>query len=613
MKNIRNLLIIATVLLLSGCTKDFLNPKSLSTFDKTAVFSNVDDARKATNNCYVEFGQDAYRTRISITLQNLSDLEHGGDATSSKANYQINALHATADNGDLQKAWQGCYYAINDCNVVIDGISSNPSYNDPTTSADMHQFIGEAYTLRAFWYSILIYGWGDVPFPTKAPQAGMNFNLPKTNRDTILSHVIQDMIKCEPTMKWASDLPQSCQQVSRDFTIAEIARLSLQRGGYSLYPDMTVKRPADYLKYYKIARDYCLKLMTIHPHTLQTDFAQVFKNECQEIYPSTGDVIFEIPYGLTTGEVGYDVGMRLDAGPNNPYGRGSHDYSLTPTYYYSFDAKDKRKAATCGLYNLDKNLIPSVVGITDIGQKKWSKMYCDPPLGTASFKGTGINWPVMRYADVLLMYAEAENEINGPDPSAQDALKQVRRRAFDEADWPTKVDAYVDSVSASKETFFNAIVNERAWEFGGEMLRKDDLIRWGIYGKKMQECVDGIKKLGDEAVANSINAAHATYVYYRVDNKQIKIFFGDNGAVPPNYVASTSADADGTTLPLVNGWVRSDWTRSLKNGDTGEYNSIISNELSPYITSTPVRYIQPIPLIATENSGGVLTNDGYGF
>ena len=94
MKQIIKLIIIVIALTFNGCTKDFLDPVSLSTFDKTLVFSNVDDARKATNNVYRQFGEDGYRTRLSITMQANSDINIGGDRNSSKDNYQIIALHA---------------------------------------------------------------------------------------------------------------------------------------------------------------------------------------------------------------------------------------------------------------------------------------------------------------------------------------------------------------------------------------------------------------------------------------------------------------------------------------------------------------------------------------
>ena len=119
--------------------------------------------------------------------------------------------------------------------------------------------------------------------------------------------------------------------------------------------------------------------------------------------------------------------------------------------------------------------------------------------GASTAKGTGINWPMMRYSDILLMLAEAENELNGPTEIAQNALRRVRQRAFSSTYWPTKVDAYIQSVSASKQSFFNAIVDERGWEFGGEMIRKYELIRWNLYAPKMKQMVDDLKLMADAA------------------------------------------------------------------------------------------------------------------
>jgi hypothetical protein len=614
MKQIRNLLIIVLVLNLQGCTKDFLDPKSISTFDKVLVFSNVDDARKATNNIYTEFGQDGYRTRLSITMQANSDINAGGDQYSAKDNYQIIALHAVPGNADLTKAWNSAYSAISKCNFVIDGILESEAYNstDDAIREDMHQFIGEAYAIRAFWYSQLVYNWGDVPFSRESARAGVDFNVPKTDRNEILSSVIQDLIDAEESMKWADQLPQACQQVNREYAIGMIVRLSLQRGGYYLKPDMTKAVPDDREEYYQLAKTYALKLMTLKDRELPTDFWQVFKNQCENIYPTNSDMLFEVPFAITTGEVGYNVGMRIASG-THPYGLAGHDFSMPLSYYYSFDEKDKRREATCGMYNLDKDLIPSIVSGTDISQAKWSKFYCNPPLGAASAKGTGINWPMMRYADVLLMFAEAENELNGPTQAAKDALRRVRQRAFNSEDWPVKVDAYINSVSADKESFFDAIVDEHAWEFGGELQRKNSLIRWGIYEEKMAETVSTLQALGDEAIVNDPGATHASYIYWRVDNKRITIYQGvlNSNTPPPGYIPSTGADTDGTTLPL-DGWNKSNWTTTLKSETTGLYNASIDKQFGPYLTSI-IRYIQPIPSVAIDNSEGVLKNDGYGF
>src|SRR5207237_9400156 len=103
------------------------------------------------------------------------------------------------------------------------------------------------------------------------------------------------------------------------------------------------------------------------------------------------------------------------------------------------------------------------------------------------------------------MVAEAENEVNyGPTALAQEALLKVRQRAFPAALWNTKVDAYIASVSAGKDAFFNAIVNERAWELGGENIRKFDLVRWNLYSKKIAEMRNTINQMEQDTVGGVV-------------------------------------------------------------------------------------------------------------
>ena len=617
MKLIKNLLIVVMAFVLNGCA-DFLEPESISTFDKKLVFSNVDDARKSTNNIYTQFGEDGYRTRLSITMQANSDINAGGDRYSAKDNYQIIGLNANSGNADLTKAWNSAFAAISDCNFVIDGILESDGYNsttNPALSEELHQDIGEAYAIRAFWYSQVIYNWGDVPLSRESAKAGLDFNTPKVDRNEILSGLIQDLIDAEPTMKWADQLPQSCQQVNREFVIGLIARLSLQRAGYYLTPELTKEVPSDRAEYYQLAKKYCEKLMTLKDRQLPEDYLQVFKNEHQQITPSNSDMLFEVPFAVGTGDIGYNVGTRIDNADNiQPYGKGGHDFSFTAAYFYSFDEKDKRRDATFAMAEYDKNLIPKIASVAGMGQGKYSKLYCDPPLGNASTKGTGINWPIMRYADVLLMYAEAENELNGPTAAAKEALARVRRRAFDSEDWPEKVDAYINAVSASKESFFNAIVDENAWEFGGELQRKNSLIRWGIYEEKMTQAVEELHALADEAAIDDPSSSHATYIYWRVDNKQLTIYPGvyNSNTPPPTGTINSSIDYTLETTPEGT-WNRSNWTKGLlDSGQPDGYSNFIDKQFGPYLTS-PIRYIQPIPSVAIDNSDGVLKNDGYGF
>lgn len=598
---IKKITIVVIAFSMNSCT-DFLDPESLSTFDTEYVFSNTEDARKATNAIYTHFGQDAFRSRLSSNVQGNTDIEANGDLTATGARHQIWGLRAKENNDDLRIIWEVGYKAIRDCNIVIDGIHNSETYNNPlteaATKADFNQFLGEAYTIRAYWYSMLIFTFGDVPFVQNAPKAGVDLNLPKEDRNVILSSLIQDMISIEDKMKWSDQLTYLVEQVNREFTMSMIARLSLQRGGYYLTPEMIMERKSDYLDYYTIARDYSKKLMTLKDRPLPTDFAQIFKNQCQFIVAKNSDVLFEVPFAIGDGDVGWNIGIRVNSSDTakHEYGSGSNYMNIPVSYYYSFDPKDKRRDVTCGLYYLDSDNVQKIVGVGGISQGKWSRAWLKTPPGKTTSKGTGINWPLMRYADVLLMFAESENELNGPTADAKEAFARVRRRAFETVDWSEKVDQYMTTISSSKQTFFDAIVNERAWEFGGELTRKSELIRWNLYKEKITETVNALQKLADDA------------------NLGI-------GTLPDYIYAKTNSDGTLTVLnrdymqvaaPADPAYVRYQWLIALKKTtDPTTYNPFISTYYSPYQNANPVKYIFPLPNVAITNSLGVLKNEGY--
>jgi len=598
MKIIKNILILGLAFFMNSCS-DFLEPDSLSTFDTQYVFSNVDDARKATSAIYAHFSEDAFRSRLSNNMTGNTDIEQNS-GTGSTARYEIWRLEPQANNGDLKIVWEVAYRAIRDANIVIEGVLSSSALNstDVAIQNDMKQFLGEAYTLRAYWYSMLIYHFGDVPFSDKAPKPGVEFNLPKEDRNVILSTLIQDLINAEAGMKWAEDLPFGIEQVSREYTLGMISRLALQRGGYFLKPDMTMERKADYLDYYTIARDYSKKLIDLKDRALPKDFRQVFLNQSKFIVASNSDMLFEVPFAIGEGDVGWNIGIKVDSG-SHPYGAGSNYMNVPPTYYYSFDKKDIRRDVTCGLYFRDKDFKQQMVAVGSISQGKWSREFLNPPPGPSTDKGTGINWPMMRYADVLLMFAESENELNnGPTPAAKEALKRVRQRAFDEADWAEKVDQYIGA-NSTKQTFFDAIVDERAWEFGGEMIRKYELIRWNLYDTKINETVEGLKKLADDAFLGFGNLPD--YLYWKYDTSGKLIILN-----PDTKVAAAPDDT----------WKRANWLISLHRtpnaADPSPYQTWITTNWANY-TKAPVRYIMPIPSVAVTNSLGLLQNDGYQF
>ncbi|MDF2189556.1 RagB/SusD family nutrient uptake outer membrane protein [Paraflavitalea sp. CAU 1676] len=603
---------LAILPLVAGSCKKFLNKEYESVFEEEYVFGSEPDARKAVNAAYALFNQDAFTSRVSNNFTGNSDIEVGGvGASPDNSRRDIWSFEASDANADLLTVWNNAYSAINRANDAVEGITNSSIYK---VSSEMKQLAGEAAALRAYWYYLLMNHWGDVPFKFKPTKSGDNFYLARTNRDSALTALIEDLRKYEPNMKWAKDLDFGIERMNREFVIGMIARLSLMRGGYWLYPDMKMKRMPDYLNYYKIANEYCKKLIELQPHNLNPDFKKIFYNECQGVTPLNDDVLYEVAFHPGFGDVGWCNGVKVDAG-SHAYGSGSNYLSLPPSYYYSFDTLDKRLEVTCAITYFDATLQELPSASTSIAPGKWNRLWLKTPPGSASAKGTGINWPLMRYSDVLLMLAETENEINnGPTAAAKEALAKVRRRAFDSKNWAEKVDAYI-AAQSSKDAFFEAIVDERAWEFGGECLRKYDLARWNNYGQKIAEAKKIMTDMGADAygVGPGTYANLPDYLYYKKTDIKGVVWYSKyrKPAVAPP-VVDVPAKGDNPT-----GYLRFAWNRSLRNTTApGGPSDFIIRTWRGYKDESgvlPVRYILPLHGSVLTNSQGTLKNDGYGY
>jgi hypothetical protein len=252
-------------------------------------------------------------------------------------------------------------------------------------------------------------------------------------------------------------------------------------------------RPNNYQEYYQIARKYTEAIIDAGGHSLNKSYRDVFVDECNFIASTGDDPIFEIPFAReTAGNWGYAQGPTsgIDTGDATDYshsawGATSGGVRTTAFYRYSFDESDLRRDFICGLWYYSNQGLPTMRLDYGMHNNKWSKLWNTNGLGKTTTGATGINFAYIRYADVLLMFAEAENELYGPTAEAQEALKQVRRRAFAGADQADMVDAYVAAAASSKEDFLNAVLDERKWEFAGENMRWKDLVRNNKYSEKV--------------------------------------------------------------------------------------------------------------------------------
>ncbi|GAB6009764.1 RagB/SusD family nutrient uptake outer membrane protein [Dysgonomonas reticulitermitis] len=472
---------------------DFLEQTPSDGFTSNAVYSSETEIKSAITGIYsLMTGDNVYGSRFTYVFNPNTDVEMAGITTSAVsvnggdlACYEPKPYWTT-----LNDTWNSMYQIINLANDVIEGIEGSDLYKnaDKTKTSSIVQLYGEAKTLRAMLYLDLIRIWGDVIFRTKSSYANEDFYVSVTDRNEILEYLIEDLKSVEPVMSYAADLDYGVERASREFCQGLIGLLAMNRGGWTLRPDISnaasigyMERGENYQHYYDIAIEYLGKVINEGKHDLSMSFEELWYQQCNWNTPNNDDILFSIAMLKgTSSEFGYYLGIPITAGDHS-YGGASGSLNFCGTYLFSFDKNDLRRDITCAPYRYNEFLNQEIrLDIATLPTGKWSKLKMDAPMGSTSTKGTGINYTWMRFADVLLLYAEAVNERYGPRDDAKDCLKRVRRRAFNSSLWGAKVESYVDNLG-SKDQFFEAIVDERKWEFGGESIRKFDLARWNKF------------------------------------------------------------------------------------------------------------------------------------
>lgn len=497
---LKNILITGLIAMVLLSCNDFLDVDSPSSYSEEFVFSQKTEINRALNGVYASIlVNDLYGNAYQRTFILNSDV----DMTMYTNNVATHNSYARFDcshqGNEINKYWQASYNAIEYANRFIHGIESSELYDEE--DAEIMQWLGEAKCIRAMIYHDLVVMFGDVPFTFQsAAQLGDGYVIPIVEREEVQKTLIEDLQNIAERM--TSSATTTVERASKEFAWSLIARIALTAGGYSLHPDKSnansfgvMSRPDDYQQYYRIAKEYTDKVILSNAHSIDSSYKDVFVKESNFELVTHGDPIFEIPFAKeSTGNTGYIQGPTSTANAGqtlgkNTWGASSGNGRLSAFYRYSFDEKDKRRDFVNGLWyygNGANNLTQDSCLIRadyTVHNNKWSKLWANAGQFTnISSESTGINYPYMRYADVLLMNAEAINELEGPVAAAQESLRQVRARSFDDQG---AVVSYIANAASSKETFLKAVLDERKWEFAGENMRWRDLVRNNLYGQEI--------------------------------------------------------------------------------------------------------------------------------
>ena len=493
-----------SILALSSCS-DYLEVDAPSKNEFSYVYSDMSEIERALNGVYAAMLSNNTYGRYfldSFTLN--SDVDFGTSTTPYATSTGYKRFDCDPDGSALLSVWTQQYLGIERANIFIDQVTQSELYNTKEDGETLRQMLGEAKVLRAIFYHDLIWMFGDIPFAME-PSYNMGTSIyPVVDRTVILETLIEDLKEVAEDMKFASE-NASIEHVSKEMAWSMIARLALTAGGYSLRPDGDtygkMERPANYLDYYKTAMEYCEKVIESGTHKLQKPYYQVFVDECNFITSINDDVIFEIPFGSeSTGRIGYLHGPRcqdVDGVTAHKFGKTTSSCTLHPLYRFLFDDDDSRRDYLNQLFYYTTTGDAALNTGRSVYNGKWSKLWNTSGMGNQSTEETGINYPLMRYADVLLMFAEAVNEVeNGlggaHGAAAQEAYKEVRARAF--AQHPEKV----TNLTGSKEEILKAILDERKFEFAGENMRWRDLVRNNLYNQQVYYSFWRMFVVGDE-------------------------------------------------------------------------------------------------------------------
>lgn len=523
---------LTTISVVSSCKKVFDTPNE-SALDVSVVFSTPSLAESAVVGILQSFGEtNSYRGRYLVNYGINTDVEvYNSLKTTTGEQAKLSNYNTNPDNGQMNtdnNAWAKFYESIERANLAIVGLKK---YGDVNTRPEMAQILGEVLTLRAVLYNDLVKGWGNVPARFEPVNLATQY-VTRSDKDVVYKQLLSDLDEAAALLPWPnkSTVTKTVERVNKAFAKGLRARIALAAGGYSKRLDGSTRLSSDpdlsRSKMYAIAKKECLEIIDSKELRL-LGFEEVFRKLNEEAGVAGLESMWEIPFSEGRGRVIFDLGVKhTTVDKYTGQNKGGTD-GPNPVMWYEYDKDDVRRPVSVVPYEWTNGIqVPTALSRWYFGKYRyeWLKRK------VTSANDDGLNWMYMRYADVVLMAAESINELDGAAAAAP-YLKMILTRAF-----PTnsaKVDTYMAQASASPTAFFNAIVDQRALEFCGEMLRKADLIRWNLLSAKLNEAKTKLQQL-EARQGKYANLPLKIYYKTAADGEQVDIYglnFGDTDAI----------------------------------------------------------------------------------
>lgn len=473
--------------------KTFLLATLITIFSFTSCkkYLDVDPTDFTTPETFFESPKDLDQalTGVYSSLNNTGtysrnlvfDLAFGTDeAFYKRSTAQVDPIVYNADgsNSTITATWSSLYAGINNANLLLANID-RPVMDE----TERGRIRGEALFLRAFLYFQLVHLWGDVPLILKPTLSGINVKNVRASQKQVYEQILGDMTIAEGLVG-AVIAPNGSGRVTKAAVQGILARVCLKMAG----------EPLKDLSKLTDARMWADKVIQSGAHRLNPDYAQVFTNLTQDKY-DIGECIWEVEIAgnglsnplLTGGWFAKKLSVRNQSGALYGYAEVGATAILYRRYDDPHDVRRDRNIATYYFPVLTSESLADTLPhpATTLYARDTGKWRIQEELSIIRNANAGpTNFPLLRYADVLLMYAEAENELNGPTAAAFATLNQVRTRA--------KARSFTLTDAPDKVSFRRIISDERSRELCYEATRKFDLIRWGTFLGVMKDVENDI-------------------------------------------------------------------------------------------------------------------------
>jgi hypothetical protein len=449
-----------------GCS-DFLKEQAPSNLSPSTFYTIPDHAEAALAATYAGtrfMGGDA---GIFSSNWQLLEALTGTSTTETAQNSDLNNLYGLVHDGNTAHVvnyWNGLYTLIANANLVIDKV---PGIT-PMDAAQKAKILGEARFLRATAYFTAVRLWGDVPLITTPQSAASADFLPaRASQEDVYKLIVDDLTAAESAgLAWMDVSGRANMAAVK----TQLSKVYLTMAGFPLSKGAT---------YYKLAADKALEVITYaNANPSVINLFSTYEDVHRESTKNRVEHLYMVQYN-TAVEANRMDNFYPNFKPvtyNGPGGTGSS--VPTAAFYASYEANDLRAKDQAGYfyttYYTNGNGAPFSLGAPYVF--KHFNRTANGTSGVAGTRQNNLNVPQIRFAETLLIYAEAQNEVGGPNQAAYDAMKRIRDRA-------TLTTPALGTFTQS--TFREAVWRERWHELCYEQLTWYDMVRLRkVYNEK---------------------------------------------------------------------------------------------------------------------------------